>query len=141
MCGVPLGTTNTNFQQINMWFVYLIQSKLDSSFYIGFAEHLRKRIIEHNQDKTKSIKHKVPFRLIYFEAYPNKTLARKREIELKKNSFKKKELLERLGFSARGSCLPAGRDHHLDDILVTGVLGQRLTTPLGGIPRGGTNNF
>ena len=73
-----------------MWFVYLIQSKLDSSFYIGFTEHLRKRITEHNQGKTKSIKHKAPSRLIYFEAYPNKTLARKREIELKKNSFRKK---------------------------------------------------
>ena len=91
-----------------MWLVYLIQSKLDNSFYVGFTEHLRKRIIEHNQGKTKSIKHKAPFRLIYFETYSNKTLARKREIELKKNSFKKKELLERLDFSAK-ACLPVDR--------------------------------
>jgi putative endonuclease len=78
-----------------MWFVYLIQSKTDYTYYIGYTENLKKRIIEHNQGKTKSIKHKIPFRLIYFEAYYNKTLARKREIELKNNSFKKKELIER----------------------------------------------
>ena len=79
-----------------MWFVYLIQSKQDSSVYIGYTEHLKQRINEHNQGKTKSIKHKTPFKLIYFETYCNKRLARKREIELKKNSFKKKELLTRL---------------------------------------------
>ncbi|MBA4321004.1 MAG: excinuclease ABC subunit C [Flavobacterium sp.] len=78
-----------------MWFVYLIQSKVDKSYYIGYTEHLKKRIIEHNQGKTKSIKHKIPFRLIYFEAYADKISARKRELELKKNSFKKKDLLSR----------------------------------------------
>jgi putative endonuclease len=78
-----------------MWFVYLIRSTIDNSCYIGYTENLRKRIIEHNQGKTKSIKHKVPFKLIYFEAYANKSLARRRELELKNNSFRKKELIDR----------------------------------------------
>ncbi|HOZ55759.1 MAG: GIY-YIG nuclease superfamily protein [Parcubacteria group bacterium ADurb.Bin316] len=78
-----------------MWFVYLIRSLLDGSHYIGYTENLQKRITEHNQGKTKSIKHKIPFKLIYFEAYANKTLARKRELELKNNSFRKKELIDR----------------------------------------------
>jgi putative endonuclease len=79
-----------------MWFVYLLQSKKDRSYYIGYTEDIRRRISEHNQGKTKSIKHKIPFKLIYCEIYCNKTIAIKRELELKNNSFKKKELTERL---------------------------------------------
>ena len=79
-----------------MWFIYLLKSKKDKSFYVGFTEDIKRRIIEHNQGKTKSIKHKIPYKLIYCEIYCNKTVARKREIELKNNSFKKKELIGRL---------------------------------------------
>jgi predicted GIY-YIG superfamily endonuclease len=57
---------------------------------------LQKNMFYHNQGKTKSIKHLIPFELIYYEAYAIKRLARKREIELKNSSFKKKELFERL---------------------------------------------
>ena len=79
-----------------MFYVYVLKSKLKDYHYIGSTGDLRKRIAEHNQGKTKSIKHLIPFILLYYEAYEDKTLARKREIELKKNSFKKKELLERI---------------------------------------------
>jgi len=34
--------------------------------------------------------------LVYFEAYRTRTLARKREIELKKNSFAKEQLFKRI---------------------------------------------
>ncbi len=78
-----------------MFYVYLIQSKIDHSYYIGYTSDLKKRLTEHNQDKTKSIKHKIPYILIYYEAYNNKTEARKREIELKKKSYKKEILLKR----------------------------------------------
>ena len=79
-----------------MYYVYLIQSKLDHSVYIGFTSDLRKRVKDHNQGKTRSIKHKIPYKLIYYEAYLNKTDARKRELELKNNSSKKEILLKRL---------------------------------------------
>ena len=81
-----------------MFFVYLLQSKKDLSFYIGYTHDLKQRIKDHNAGKTKSIKYKIPFKLIYFEAYCNKTVARKREIELKTNSYSKEILLKRLGF-------------------------------------------
>ena len=78
-----------------MFYVYLIKSKKDSTYYIGLTENLQNRIKNHNQGKTKSIKHRVPYYLVYYEAYSDRKLARKRELELKKNSFKKKELLKR----------------------------------------------
>jgi len=79
-----------------MHYVYIIKSKIRSYHYIGSTDNLRKRFAEHNQGKTKSIKHLIPFELIYYEAYITKKLARERELELKNNSFKKKELLERI---------------------------------------------
>jgi len=79
-----------------MYYVYLIKSKIDSSVYIGFTGDLKRRIKDHNLGKTKSIKHKRPYILIYYEAYPNETMARKREIRLKKNSWAKEQLLKRL---------------------------------------------
>ena len=79
-----------------MYYVYLIQRKVDKSYYIGYTSDLRKRIQEHNYGKTKSIKHKIPYMLIYYEAYTNKTCARKREIKLKTNSYRKEQLLKRV---------------------------------------------
>lgn len=79
-----------------MYYVYIIKSKVKEYYYIGSTGDLRKIFTEHNRGKTKSIKHLIPFELSYYEAYATKTLARKRELELKKNSFKKKELLERI---------------------------------------------
>jgi len=80
-----------------MYYVHIIKSRIKKYFHTGSTKDLKKRFIEHNQGKTNSIKHLIPFELIYYEAYSNKTLARKREIELKNNnSFKKKELFDRI---------------------------------------------
>jgi putative endonuclease len=79
-----------------MHYIYVIKSRIKKYYYIGSTENLRKRVEEHNQGKTKSIKHLIPFEVVYYEAYTTKTLACKREIELKKNSFKKKELLQKI---------------------------------------------
>ena len=77
-----------------MYYVYLLQSEKNRSTYIGYTSDLKNRLIEHNQGKTKSIKHNLPYRLIYYEAYQSKTDSRKREIELKKNSYKKEQLFK-----------------------------------------------
>ena len=60
------------------------------------TEDLDKRLKEHNQGKTKSIKHKIPLEMVYFEAYNEKTKARKRELELKNNSSEKEKLYKRI---------------------------------------------
>jgi len=77
-----------------MYYVYVIQSEKDGSTYIGYTEYLVRRIKEHNQGKTKSIKHKVPYNLIYTEEFESKTEARKRELKLKRSSFEKEKLFK-----------------------------------------------
>ena len=79
-----------------MYFVYVVQSDKDGTTYIGSTKNLEKRINEHNQAKTKSIKHILPVSLVYYEAYLTKTQALKREIELKKSSYAKEQLFKRI---------------------------------------------
>jgi putative endonuclease len=79
-----------------MYYVYIIKSQQKNYKYIGYTSDLINRVKEHNFGKTKSIKHLTPFELIYYEAYTDKTLARKREIQLKNKSYLKEELFKRV---------------------------------------------
>lgn len=79
-----------------MFYVYVLRSKQDNTTYIGYTSDLKKRFEDHNKGKTKSIKHKLPMILVYYESYQDKTLARKRELELKNNSSKKEGLFKRI---------------------------------------------
>jgi len=66
-----------------MYYVYLIQSKVDNRFYVGYTADLKQRIIEHNASNNASTKYGVPWRLVYYEAYTAKELALSRERNLK----------------------------------------------------------
>ncbi|MBI1307089.1 MAG: GIY-YIG nuclease family protein [Bacteroidetes bacterium] len=79
-----------------MYFVYVLRSLKDGSTYIGFTSDLERRLIEHNEGRTKSIKHKIPYELYYYEAYSDKSTARRREIKLKKSGYEKEKLFERI---------------------------------------------
>lgn len=63
--------------------VYLLKSKKDNSFYIGFAENLKERMEKHNQGMVQSTKNLRPIELIYFESYKSKRDALIREKRLK----------------------------------------------------------
>ncbi len=79
-----------------MYYVYVLKSIKDNNLYIGFTADLRKRIADHNNGKTKSIKHRIPFKLIYYEAYLDKNDARKRELELKNKGQQKEFLMKKI---------------------------------------------
>lgn len=66
-----------------MFCVYVLQSKKDKSFYIGFAENLKERLAKHNKGLVLSTKHLLPMELIYCEAYKSKKDALIREKRLK----------------------------------------------------------
>jgi len=82
-----------------MYYVYLLQSKKDKSFYVGCTSDLRRRFMEHNLGKSLSTKSKIPFVLIYYEAFRNKKDAFKRERTLKYFGQGIRRLKERLSDS------------------------------------------
>lgn len=80
-------------------YAYVIKSKNNKWHYIGSTKDLKKRFKEHNAGTVRSTKFYKPFILIYYEAYNSHSLARKREIELKKNGQQKEILFKRLGIN------------------------------------------
>ena len=60
-----------------------MRSKKDNNFYIGCTNNLKKRFSEHNAGKSKATVGRMPFILIYYEAYINKEDAFAREQYLK----------------------------------------------------------
>lgn len=65
------------------YYVYVIQSTKNGLRYVGFTSDLKKRFREHNCGITYSTKLYRPWKLIYYEAIPNKTDAINREKYLK----------------------------------------------------------
>lgn len=70
----------------HVFYVYILQSLKDRSFYIGYTPDLKKRLVKHNNGQVISTKDKVPWRLIYYEAYLHRKDATGRERFLKSGS-------------------------------------------------------
>jgi putative endonuclease len=66
------------------YFVYILRSRVDSSYYIGFTQNLPGRLRKHNEAKTGYTMRKKPWELIYFEQFETKELALKREKSIKR---------------------------------------------------------
>jgi putative endonuclease len=64
-----------------MHYVYVLKSP--KQFYVGFTNDLKKRVAEHNADKSFSTKNRGPWQLVYYEASASSVDARVRERYLK----------------------------------------------------------
>ena len=65
------------------YYVYLLQSKINKKFYVGYTNNLKRRLSQHNNSEVKSTKSGVPYELVYFEGFKNKSDALAREKKLK----------------------------------------------------------
>ena len=80
-----------------MYYVYLLQSDLNNSFYLGSTKDLKRRFAEHNKGASIYTKKYLPWKLIYYEAFLTYALAYDRELALKRRSKSFQELVKRLG--------------------------------------------
>lgn len=66
-----------------MYYTYILLSKKDKKFYIGYTQNLRKRYRKHQKGDVRSTKPRLPMILVFYEAYINKYDALRRERYLK----------------------------------------------------------
>lgn len=79
-----------------IYFVYLLQSVKDGSFYVGFTTDLQRRLKEHNSGHSNYSSKHGPWKLIYFEEFKTLEEAVARERYLKTGAGRKfrKKLIE-----------------------------------------------
>jgi putative endonuclease len=66
------------------FYVYILQSHQDGSYYKGFSENPRLRLIQHNNGECTYTSLKSPWQLVYVEEVISKKDALVREKNLKK---------------------------------------------------------
>jgi len=77
-----------------MYCVYVLRLRETGKHYIGQTQNLTKRLQKHTQGKTKSVKNRGEFDIVYVENLPSRAEAMKREKEIK--SYKGGEAFKRL---------------------------------------------
>ena len=65
--------------RIKFHYTYVLRSLKDMLFYIGYSDDLKTRVKDHNEGKNVSTKNRRPLELIFYEAFPTKADALKRE--------------------------------------------------------------
>ncbi len=70
------------------YYVYILRSFKDGTYYVGSTQDLESRIKRHNQGRTKYTKPKRPWELVYHEKHPDRSGAMKREYAIKRKKSK-----------------------------------------------------
>ena len=76
------------------YYVYIIQSLADHTYYVGSTQNVEDRLKRHNQGRSQYTKTKRPWQLVYAVCFSNKSDAIKRENEIKNR--KSKDFIESL---------------------------------------------
>ena len=78
-----------------LWYLYILRCA-DNSLYAGITTELERRLDEHNHSNRLAAAYtrsRRPVQLIYHETYPTRSLAARREAEIKRMPRREKELL------------------------------------------------
>jgi len=78
-----------------MYYVYVLQSKKDRKFYVGYTADLRKRMEHHSRGVVESTRNRRPLELVYYEACVKQQDALHREKYLK-TAYGKRYIMNRL---------------------------------------------
>ena len=76
-----------------MYWVYILESQLNASYYIGYTQNLDDRLSRHNSGYEKYTKKYIPWKMIYNTPMNSRGEAMKLEKKLK--SFKNRDYLEK----------------------------------------------
>ena len=71
------------FARAMAYFVNILESERDGSYYVGYTADLHRRIERHNKGGGRYTRGKLPWKLIYHEVFDSRAAAMKREREIK----------------------------------------------------------
>lgn len=78
---------------MSQWFIYIVECS-DGTYYCGITNDIDKRMRKHNTGRgAKYTRSRLPVFLLYSEQVETKSLALKREYEIKRMKRKQKESL------------------------------------------------
>jgi putative endonuclease len=66
-----------------MFYVYILKSEKNGKLYKGLTSDLKRRIAEHNSGQSDFTSKNGPWKLVYYEAFINKSDAVREELFLK----------------------------------------------------------
>ncbi len=72
-----------------MYYVYVIRSKKDGTYYIGQTKNLGERLVRHNLGHSKATKARRPWDLVYTEEFTTRSEAVQCESKLKQKKNKR----------------------------------------------------
>ncbi len=81
------------------YFVYILESLRDGTYYVGSTNDLPDRLERHNQGRSRYTKVKRPWMLVFAEKFPDRSAAVKREQEIKRR--KSRDYIENLVRASR----------------------------------------
>ena len=79
-----------------IYYTYVLYSPRFDKIYIGHTSNLSKRFAEHNDGKSTYTKRYIPWEILHYEEFSTRSLAMKREKELKSHKgrdFIRKKIL------------------------------------------------
>ena len=79
-----------------MYYIYILQSQKDESFYTGTTGNLKERLKDHKWHNVKTTKSKAPYKLVWYCVFTEKQKAYDFEKYLKSGSgfaFRNKHLV------------------------------------------------
>ena len=65
------------------YYVYIIRSDRDESYYVGSTQDIEARLTRHNQGRSRYTRNRGPWVVVYFEEYSRRADAVKREKAIK----------------------------------------------------------
>lgn len=92
---VPRGAL-AEWGAIKMYYVYILQSTKDKTYYIGSTINLKNRIAQHNHHHSPYTSTKTPYRLMWYSAFVTREKSLDFERYLKSSSgfaFRNKHLI------------------------------------------------
>ncbi len=79
-----------------MYYAYILLCK-DGTFYKGYSDNLKRRLLEHKKGYVKSTRLRLPVKLVYYESFVNESDARREELYLKSGKGRE-QLKEKLKY-------------------------------------------